>query len=67
MRCYTVVMPPGKVFTGVGGLVRHGRVGFYLVVFGHIWEIAAHRKDMTADELDRATEGQMEENKQIAS
>jgi hypothetical protein len=36
------------------------------LLFGHIWGIATHKKDMTAYEIDRATEEQMEKNKQIA-
>jgi hypothetical protein len=37
------------------------------LLFGHIWEISTHKKDMTADEIDNATGEQMEKNKQITS
>lgn len=43
----SVVMPLGDVFWG-------DRYGQIKDPFGHIWEIATHKKDMTADEIDRA-------------
>ncbi len=56
----SVVMPLSDVFWG-------DRYGQIKDPFGHIWEIATHKKDMTADGIDRANEEQMEKNKQIAS
>jgi hypothetical protein len=46
-------MPPGNVFFLVEkeGGVRYGQMG---LLFGHMWEIASHKKDMTADEINCA-------------
>jgi hypothetical protein len=55
-------MPPSNVF--FGEVLRYGRMG---LLFGHILETATHKKDMTADGIDRANEEQIEKNKQIAS
>ena len=53
-----MVIPSGNVFFLVGkGGVRYGQMG---LLFGHIWEIATHKKDMTADAIDRANEEQIE-------
>lgn len=43
----SVVMPLSDVFWG-------DRYGQIKDPFGHIWEIATHKKDMTTDEIDRA-------------
>lgn len=43
----SVVMPLSDVFLG-------DRYGQIKDLFGHIWEIATHKNDMTADEIDRA-------------
>jgi uncharacterized glyoxalase superfamily protein PhnB len=42
-----VVMPLSDVFWGD----RYGQIKY---PFGHIWEIATHKKDMTTDEIDSA-------------
>jgi uncharacterized glyoxalase superfamily protein PhnB len=41
------IMPPSDVFWG-------DRYGQIKDPFGHIWEIATHKKDMTTDELDKS-------------
>ncbi len=56
-----MVMPPRVVFWG-GGDGRCGQMG---LLFGHIREIATHKKVMNADEIDSASEEQMEISKQI--
>ncbi len=43
----SVVMPVNDVFWG-------DRYGQIKDPFGHIWEIATHKKDMTKDEIDKA-------------
>ena len=55
-----MVMPPSNVFWG-GGV----RCGQMVLLFSPSWEIATPKKDMPADEIDRAKEDQMEKNNQI--
>jgi PhnB protein len=51
----SVVMPLSDVFWG-------DRYGQIKDPFGHIWEIATHKKDMTKDELDKAAKEFFEQN-----
>lgn len=41
------------------------RCGQMSLLFSHVWEIATPKKDIPADEIDRAKEDQMEKNNQI--
>ena len=52
VRCYGV-MPPGDVFflVGIGGEADISIWVFYLAISG---KLQPHKKDMTADEIDRA-------------
>jgi PhnB protein len=43
----TVIMPLMDAFSG-------DRYGHLKDPFGHIWEVATHKKDMTKEEMERA-------------
>jgi PhnB protein len=40
------------------------RSGTVVDPFGHVWSIATHRKDMTADEMQKAMEAEMQKGKE---